>query len=161
MNNSRHGLTTKIAHFLTRLLQPIYDHVCHRKTFNTGADALDAIENYAKHGFLRPNTLFATVHINNLCTIFPHEQTIAALQRFLYEFIIDGRVQGITIQSIIDLVRFFLENQYFLYDNKLYRQIRGSGFHLSLTKLLANIYIYYWQLDLVTMLENNNEIFGR
>jgi hypothetical protein len=161
MVNCRHGLTMKISRFLSRLLQPIYDRLTHSKTFNTGTDVIDAVETYAKNGFLRSNTLFATLHIHDLCTIFPHEQTIETLRRFLHEYIIDGRVQGITIQNILDLVRLFLDNQYILYDNKLYQQIRGSSFNSPLTTLLANIYIYYWQQDLVTLLQDKHEIFGR
>ena len=161
MVNCRRGLTTKMSHFLRRLLQPIYDRVTHSTTFNTGIDAIDAMEAYCRKGLLRSHTLFATVHIEDLCSIFPHEPTMAALQRFLHEYVIDGRVQGITIQNIMDLVRLFLENQFILYDNKLYQQILGSGFNSPLTAILANIYLYYWQQDLVATLNEKHEIFGR
>jgi hypothetical protein len=119
------------------------------------------MEEYHKKGFLRPNTRFVTLYIHDLSTIFPHEQTIERLQRFLHEFIIDGRIQGMTIQTIIDLVRLFLENQYCLYENKLYQLIRGSSFNSPLTMILANIYLYYWQQDLVAILDDKNELFGR
>ena len=161
MMHCRRGLTFKMSYFLHRLLQPIYDRVAHSTTFNAGIDAIDAMEAYSKKGLLRSNTLFATVHIEDLCSIFPHELTMAALQRFLLEYVIDGRVQGITIPNIMDLVRLFLENQFILFDNKLYRQIRGSGFNSPLTAILANIFLYYWQQDLVAMLDEKQEIFGR
>jgi hypothetical protein len=162
MMNCHHGLTMKISHFLSRLLQSVYDRVTHYQTFNTGTDVINIMETYAaKTGLLQRNTLFATLHINDLSTNIAHEQIIEALQRFLCEYIIDGRMEGITIQTIVDLVRLFLENQYLLYDNKLYQQIRGSSFNSPLTMILANIYIYYWQQDLVTILNNKREIYGR
>ena len=135
--------------------------VTHSTTFKTGINVIDAVEVYSKKGLLRSHTLFATLHIHDLCTIFPHEPTIAALQRFLQECVIDGRVQGITIPNIIVLVRLFLRNQFILYDNKLYQQIRGSGVNSPLTMLLANIYLYYWQQDLVVIIDEQHGIFGR
>ncbi|CAF2890422.1 unnamed protein product [Rotaria sp. Silwood2] len=161
VTNCRHGLTMKISRFLTHLLQPIYDRATHLKTFNTSADVIDAVEEYNKKGFLQSKTLFVNLYIHDLCTIFPYEPTVEALQRFLHKYIIDGRIQGILIQSIIDLVRLFLENQYILYENKLYQQIRGSSFNSPLTTLLANIYIYDWQQELVANLDKKNEIYGR
>jgi len=159
--NSRHSLINKISRFLSRHLQSIYDRVTHSKTFNTSVDVIDAIEEYTKNGLLRLNTRFVTLCINDLATIVSHEQIIATLQRFLHQYIIDGRIVGITIQNIVDLTRLFLENQYLLYDNKLYQQIRGGIYNLPLTTILANIYIYYWQQDLVTILDKKNEVFAR
>ena len=161
MMNCRRGLTIKISHFLSRLLQPIYHRATHSTTFNAGIDVIDAVEAYSKKGLLRSNALFVTLHIHDLCTIFPHEPTMAAVRRFLQEYVIDGRVQGITIENIVDLVRLCLQNQFILYDNKLYQQIRGSGFNSPLTAILANIYLYYWQYDLVAILDEKQEIFGR
>ena len=161
MVKCRHGLTTKISHFLHRPLQPIYDRVTHAMTFNTGIDVIDAMEDYSKKGLLQSNTLFATLYIHDLCTIFPHEPTVGALQRFLHEYVIDERVQGITIPNIMDLVRLCLQNQFILYDNKLYQQIRGSGFNSPLTAILANVYLYYWQQDLVAIVDKQHGVFGR
>ena len=161
MVKCRRGLTNKISHFLTRLLQPIYDRLTHSITFKTGIDVIDAVEDWSKKGLLQSNTLFATLHIHDLCTIFPHESTMAVVQRFLEEYVIDGRVQGITIPNIIVLVRLFLQNQFLLYENMLYQQIRGSGVNSPLTTLLANIYLHYWQQDLVAIVDEQHGIFGR
>ncbi len=75
--------------------------------------------------------------------------------------IFDGQIQDISITTIIKLVRIFLQNQYCLYKNKLYQQIQDSSFTSPLTMLLANTYMYYWQQDLVEILTDKNEIFGR
>ena len=158
---SHRSATIHISRFLSRLLQPIYDQVTCSKTFIIGVDAIHAVEEYVKKGLLQPNTLFATLHINDLCTLFPHERAVQALQRFLNEHVLDGQIQGISIQTIMDLVRLILRNQLFIYDDKLYRQTQGGGSSSPMTYILANIYIYYWQQDLVKLLEEKNEIFGR
>ena len=63
------GPTIGIAHFIHRLLQPIYDQVALSTTFFKETDAVHATEIYANQGLLRPTTLFATFHINHLCSI--------------------------------------------------------------------------------------------
>ena len=161
MIKTRHDLIMKLSRFLHQLLQPVYDRATHRMSFETGSDVIEAIEEYTKKGFLRSNTLFVTLHIDDLSTIFPHEPIIAAVQHFLHEYVKDGRIQGITIYTVAYLVRLFLENQYVLYDNKLFRQIRGSSFKSPVTTVLSNIYLYYWQQSLLTILNNRNEVFGR
>ena len=157
----RHGITFEMSCFLNGLIRPIYDQVTCSQTFIRGADAINMMEDYTKQGLLQANTLFATIHIHDLCTIFPHKQTIEALQRFLHTYASGGQIQGVSIQTIITLVRVFLDNQYFLYDNTLYQQIRGGGSNSSMTTLLANIYMYEWQQKLVDILNAKNELFGR
>jgi hypothetical protein len=104
--------------------------------------------------------LFNQIH--DVCSMFPHAATLAALRRFPKEYVIDGRVQGIAIPNIIALVRLCLKNhQFVLYDHKLYQQIHGSGVNSPLTTLLANIYLCYWQQDLVAMVDKQQGIFGR
>ncbi|CAF3316270.1 unnamed protein product [Rotaria sp. Silwood2] len=155
------GPTIGIARYMNRRLQPIYDQVTHSTTFFKESNAVRALENYAKQGYLQSNTLFATLHVNDLCTILPHEQLIKALQRFLNDYVPDGQIQGVTIHTIIELIRYVLQNQYFIFKNKVYRQVKGCGSGQPLNHLLANIYMFYWQEDLVKILVNKNEIFGR
>jgi hypothetical protein len=154
-------LTIQISRFLRCLLQSIYDRVRHSTTFNTGPDAIDAVEAYAKKGLLRSSTLFATVHINNIHSIFLHEESITALENYLHKYVLNGKIQGITISTIIQLVRLFLDNQYFLYENKLYQQVKGSSFKSPMTTILANLHIHYCQENLMKRLHDKNEIFGR
>src|ERR1700722_8693505 len=90
-----------IARLISRLLQPIYDQAAKSMTFFKGAHAVHVVESYAQTGHLRHNTLFATLHIDDLCTIFPHDQTIQALERFLNIYLPDRQIQGITIEIMI------------------------------------------------------------
>ena len=105
--------------------------------------------------------MFATFYVDNLYTTFLHEETLELLERFLSQYVADRQIQGIPIDSIMELVTVFLQNQYFIYKNKVYRQIKGSGSESPLSLLLANISMFYRQQDLVNHLLSKSEIFGR
>ncbi|CAF3044987.1 unnamed protein product [Rotaria sp. Silwood2] len=108
----------------------------------------------------RQTTFFAIFYIDDICTTFSHGQTIQSLERFLNQYVPDRQIQGITIETILELVTFFLQNQYFLYKNKVYRQIKGNGSDSPLTIILNNINMYYQQQNLVNILFEKTEIFG-
>ncbi|CAF4059560.1 unnamed protein product, partial [Rotaria sp. Silwood2] len=161
MIQTHHRLTINLSRFLIRLLQPIYDHVTFSKTFNTGVDVINALEEYNKKGLLRSNTLFVALHIHDLSTLIPHDHMYTTLQRFLCQYLFDREIEGLTLPTILDLVRLVVENQYILYENKFYQQIQGGACNAPLTMLLTNIFIYYWQQELMATLNVQNEIFGR
>ena len=155
------GPSMGIARFVSRLLQPIFDEVARSTTFFQASDAVHAVELYADKHLLKPTTLFATLHVNDLCALLPHEETIEVLERFLNENTSNGLIQGLSIPTIIELVRLVLKNQVFLFRKRVYKQIKGGIANSPLTTLLANIYMYYWQADLVKSLVDKNEVFGR
>ena len=156
------GPTIGIARYLSRLLQPIYDQVTFPTTFFKEADAVHAIDMYAKKGLLRSKTLFATLHIHDLCTKLSHEEILQAFERFLNDYYTSEQaIQCVTIDTIMKLVRLILQNQIFIFDNQVYRQIKGGATTSPLTILLMNIYMFYRQEDLVKILTKRNEIFGR
>ena len=99
--------TRSISRFLYSLLQPIYGQISQSTTFLEGVDAVDAVELYTKNGFLRSTTLFATFTIDNLSTIFSHQYTLQSLERFLNEYLPDRRIQGVTIETILELTTVF------------------------------------------------------
>lgn len=155
------GPTVHIAYFIHRLVQPVFDHVAYSTTFFKGSDVVRCIEIYQEKHLLQSNTLFANLHINDLCTTILHKQALEALERFLNEFVPDRQIQSVSIDTLLQLVRCVLENQHFVFESKIYRQIKGCGSGSPLHQLLANIYLFYWQEDLVKVLVSNNEIFGR
>lgn len=153
--------TINIARHLQRLVQPIYDQAAKSITFFKGTDAIDALELYAQKGYLRSNTVFITIYINDLCTIFPHDYMIQALEYFLNIYLPTRQIQGITIETLLELVRLVLRNQIFFYQNGLYQQTKGCAFGSPLAFLLADICMFYWQKNLVNKLVEKNELFGR
>ncbi|CAF2764109.1 unnamed protein product [Rotaria sp. Silwood2] len=156
------GPTMGIARYINRLLQPIYYRVASLTTFFKETDAVHAMDIYTQKGLLLPTTLFATLHIHDLCTTVSHEEMIQALKRFLDEYYSPEQLtRGLSIDTIVKLVQIILENQLLVFQNKVYRQIKGSAIGSPLTILLMNIYLFYWQTDLVKRLVGKNEIFGR
>ena len=120
------------------------------------------MEVYQKTGQLQPTTLFATFNMDNLCVTFSHQQVMKALEHFLRQCTLpNDHIQDMTIETILQLVRLVLDNQYFVYNYKLYKQTQGSASGSLLTIPLVYIYLFYWQQHLLGDLINNNELFSR
>ncbi|CAF1338889.1 unnamed protein product [Adineta steineri] len=153
-----------LSRYLNRLLEPIYyNHIARSTTVYKGADIVKQLENYQQQGYLKSTTLFVTIHFKDLHTSIKHERLLSTLQDFLQDYITDEqRIQGMKIPAILELTRFILQNQYFIYKNDiLYRQILGGSTGLYIIDLLINIYLFYWQRCLIINEGNDYEIFGR
>ena len=86
---------------------------------------------------------------------------IETLEHFLNIYLPKRQIQGITIETILELVGLVLRNQIFFYHNSIYQQIKGCAFGSPLTSLLVDICMFYWQQNLVNKLMEKNELFGR
>ena len=150
-----------ICRLINRLLEPIYTRVALKKTFFKGADAVQALRACMKKGHLGSTTIFARLHANHILTIFPHEQAIQVVERFLQDHVPSKDVQGMSITTIIQLIRVVLTNQWFIFNYKLYQQVRGGGSGLPLLTLLVNVLLFDWQTEFVKYLQDKNEVFGR
>jgi len=152
----------------------MFNQVTGCKTFANGSDDIVyAMEQYVKQGYLHETTQLVTFNIHDICTKFSHESVIKALETFLNyihqpEFektMTDNIAEGLNNETIIQLVRLVLQNQFFIYDNKLYQQTDGSASGSLLTLPLACIYLFYDQslsfIDTLINNNKNNEIFGR
>jgi hypothetical protein len=155
------GPTIGIICYLGHLLGSLFNEATHCKTFYKAIDVIHTMEFYVKSGHLHPTTLFASFNIDELCITFSHQQVIIALEHFLNDYVPDRLIDGMTIDTIIQLVRLVLENQFFIHHYKLYRQIAGSASGSSLTIPLVYIYLFYWQPNLLNIFINENEVFGR
>ncbi|CAF2979230.1 unnamed protein product [Rotaria socialis] len=157
------GPTMAIARYITPLLWSIFDRATNCIRFSNGAiDVVHAIERYAQNGHLKPSALFVTFNMDNLTTIFSHDETIAALKSLLSDQLKDQMIQGITVDTIIQLVYIVLQNQFCVSNNKLYQQFKGGASGLPLTMLLTYINMFYGQhRDLVKSFVEKNELFGR
>ena len=150
-----------LSGFLYRLLQPIYDRISYETTYTKGSDAILAIDQYRKQGHLRSTTLFVTLHVHRILSIFNHQQTIQTLECFLEQYIPSKEIQGISTVTIVQLIQFILNHQWFIYNNKLYRQIHGNNNDSPLMLILANILLFNWEQSFVASFKEKNEIYGR
>ena len=106
-------------------------------------------------------TLFATVHVQHILSMFNHEQAVQTLEHFLTDHVSSGNLQGVSISTIVQLVRLLLDQQWIVYNNKIYRQIHGGGCGSPLMSLLVNIILFQWEKEFVSSLKEQQEIYGR
>ncbi|CAF1049242.1 unnamed protein product [Rotaria sordida] len=152
-----------ICRYLHRLLNPIYlNQIGEKPTVENGADIIERLECYRNNNYLRSTTYFVTLHLQDSYTSIPHQQLLETFRRFLDDYIQDETILlGITKDGVFKLTEFILENQYFLYQYRIYRIVQGGSTALYYYKLLLNIYFYYWQNPLRLRCENRQEIFLR
>ena len=114
----------RIADHLSELLWAMLDRVTHCQKLSQGTDLVQALVLYAQRGLLRSTTVFVTFTMDDVFTVFPHRETLEAVEHFLNSYAPsdeDFQQQGMTSETILRLVRLVLENQFFVYNNKLYR----------------------------------------
>ena len=67
----------------------------------------------------------------------------------------------LTIDHIMRMARLILNTNCFVYNSKYYRQVRGGAMGSAFTQVLANIYMFEWEQDLIQHQLAKNEIYGR
>jgi len=118
--NTIHAATTKIFKFLDKLIRPLFDRYCRATTIVGGVDLLDKLQKYITDGYLTPSTLFITFDITDLYTLLPQDEALEILAEFLREHQCE-KVNGISIETIVDLARIVSKENVFVYGKKFYR----------------------------------------
>ncbi len=158
---SIHAPATLASKFLNDLLAPIFLTVNRKHTFINDIDVIRQLEKYAAGGYLTSTTKFITIDVENLYTMIPREGALAALGRFCMKHSHQGKIGTFAIDNIMKMARLILDNNYFAYNNKYYRQIRGGAMGSAFTQVLSNIYMLEWEQDLIQHQLVHNEIYGR
>lgn len=92
--------------------------------------------------------------------MLPQEEALKILVEFLQHHGVT-KVQGIDLAVIKQLAATVLQENVFIYGNKIYRQILGGAMGSSFTLTLANVFMWNWQMKLVDEQKATGEIFGR
>jgi hypothetical protein len=158
--NTIHAATTAISKFLDRLIRPLFDRYCRATTIVDGVDLLDRLQQYIADGYLTASTLFITFDITDLYTMLPQEEALEILAEFLREHECE-KVNGISIETIVELARIVLKQNVFVYGNKFYRQILGGAMGSAFTLTLANIFMWKWEKQALHAKLSSHEIRGR
>ena len=153
--------TTLISKFLNDLLAPIFLKVARQTTFINSLDVIRRLDNYIASGYFQSTTKFIIIDVTDLYTMIPREGALYALMRFLEKHSYHGRVGSLSMDSIMKMARLILDNNCFAYENKYYQQIRGGAMGSSFTQVLANIYMYEWEQDLIHHQATHNAVYGR
>jgi hypothetical protein len=155
------GPSTGVSHFLDQLLRPLFDHVAKETTFVNGIDLVRQLEKYRHDGRLLPLTQFITFDVTDLYTMIPRNGSLEALGRFLVRHSVKGKIGSLSIDTILKLARLVLDTNYFVYDDKYYRHIKGGAMGSPFTMTLANVYMLEWEQPLVESQLRQNELYGR
>ena len=152
---------TGVSHFLDQLLRPLFDRVTRQITFLNDIDFVRRMELYRDLGRLSPTTMFVTFDVMDLYTMIPRDGALVALHEFLSLHAIRGRINGMTIDTLMKMARLVLDTNCFVFENKYYQQIRGGAMGSPFTMTLANIYMLKWEQSLVEHQQTHNELYGR
>lgn len=155
------GPSTGVSHFLDQLLRPLFDRVAKETTFVNGIDLVRQLEKYRDNGRLLSSTQFITFDVTDLYTMIPRNGSLEALGRFLVRHSTKGKIGSLSVDTILRLARLVLDTNYFVYDNKYYRQIKGGAMGSPFTMTLANVYMLEWEQPLVELQLSQNELYGR
>jgi hypothetical protein len=166
--NTIRAATTLISKFLDRSIRPLFDRFIRperdrfvrQTTIIDGADLLHQLQSYIEKGYFNSSTLFITCDINNLYTMLPQEESLKVLEEFLREHQCE-RINGISVDTIIELARVVLQANAFVCDNKFYRQIIGGAMGSAFTLTLANIFMWKWEKETILKKLPSHEIYGR
>ena len=70
-------------------------------------------------------------------------------------------MKGIDLRTIRDLASIVLQENVFVYGNKIYKQMLGGAMGSSFTLTLANIFMWKWQKEIVRQQDITGEYYGR
>lgn len=130
-------------------------------TFTNDIDVIRTLEKYVTNGCMKTTTKFITIDVENLYTMIPREGALAVLAQFCIKYSYQGKIGSFSIDDIMKMARLILDTNCFAYNNKYYRQIRGGAMGSAFTQVLANIYMFEWEQDLIHHLELHCGVFGR
>ena len=150
-----------VSTFLNDILAKLYLKVARKTTYISGIDVIRQLEQYRKQGRLTKDTQFIIFDVTDLFTMIPRDGALEALARFLSRTLKNGRIGNISIDTILRLARLVLDNNYFVYNQRYYRQIRGGAMGSPFTMVLANICMFEWEQSLIEHQQNHGEIYGR
>ena len=156
MISAHHSVTSKIAHFLYRLLRPCISNIIEATIFMNESDFIQKLNHYCHTDHhLHPTTIFTTIKITNFHTMVSHTSMVQQLGYFFMDYsarnklectsIISNKPHYLSVATIQQLITLFYEHNIFYYDGKIYGFTRGSPNSLLLSELLSSMYLFIWQ----------------
>ncbi|CAF1203482.1 unnamed protein product [Adineta steineri] len=160
--NTQNNPTTQIGLFLHQILYSFVDKILKSTTFRDDIDFLQKLTGYIKKQYRRlpTQTIFCTIEITNFSTLDNHMNMIDTVISFLQNNMGTNKLKC-NILTMKNLLHIYLNNNIFLYKNKIYKMRKGSPMTMPLSETLANIYIFKWQNLIFDHLRKYNEFYGR
>ncbi|CAF1520348.1 unnamed protein product, partial [Adineta steineri] len=161
--SSKSSITSRLSQFLDELLRPIIQRAIEPTTFMNGTNFLQKLNVYVnnKKNDFNSKTMLVTITIKNYHTMIPHDEMLEVLKSFLGDEVFLDGIGNIPKRKAHVLAGLFLRNNYFYYNNKIYRCARGSPKGLLLSETLCHIYAFHWQKVLLEKLSLDTQFYGR
>ncbi|CAF3160897.1 unnamed protein product [Rotaria sp. Silwood2] len=131
--NTVHAATKQISQYLDKLIRPLFDRFVRQTTIVDGANLLAHLQKYIQK---------------------------AILAEFLREHYCE-KVNGVSIDTIVELGRIVLKANAFVCTNKFCRHIIGGAMGSAFTLTLANIFMWKWEKQTILPKLGSHEIYGR
>ena len=109
-------------------------------------DTTDVLCQIRDHSFIGPDALLATMDVEALYTNIAHDQGLAALKHFL-----DKRPspQSPPTDFLVKLTDWTLNNNIFLFQDKLFKQVKGCAMGACFSPSYAGLFMGKWEEDVV------------
>lgn len=91
-------------------------------------------------------TIIASIDVEALYSSIPHDAGIMAIEYYLET---KGRQFYAHNQLIIQLLRFTLEHNFFLFDDRYFHQLRGTAMGSACAPTYANLLLGWWEATVV------------
>lgn len=157
------SLTWKLSIYLYQLLQPLIRRVTEKTNFLNQSDFNRKLHQYTSDSRrLRPTTQFVKITIKTTFhTSISHSSLTDVIGFFLFDNLPTNKCEGLSIDTIKQLMKLFLENNIFYYEKKCYQFDRSFPKQMLLSNLLIHIYLSVWERFVFHNTHLKNEFFGR
>jgi len=151
--------TIKISKYLDGLLRPLFDNMARSTTVTSGSEVLKRFDEWSKKA-LCSTTILCTMDVVDLYTMIPQTEGVLSIRKMLDHLGLK-QISGLKTETIIRLSRFVLQNNFFTYDGKFYRQVRGGAMGSPLTLTMANCYMFFFERNIIKQINNGGGFYVR
>lgn len=135
---------------------------CQASAVLNGGDFIQRLDYFCKQeNNINTNTYLVTFEIPELYSQVSHQSLCMALNDFLHTQTVNGRFDRLTVTALVELTQLVLQNNLFIYQQKIYRYMQGCPKNLALIELLGSIYIHRWSMKLIRQIRFTNDFYAR
>ena len=132
--------THRISNFLDILLKPYLKYV---KSYVK--DDIDILRYIPRQ--VSKDTILASFDVVNLYSNIPHEYGLEAISYWIEKYP-EALPERINKEFIMKGLKFILENNYFMFDNQIYKQKKGTAMGTKVAPTYTNLVMGYWETRL-------------
>ena len=156
ITSSVNCITKDISILLNLILNKLSDKIELESEFNwiikDNKSVLKSLEECNANPGFPGNHMISTFDFSTLYTAIPHDNLIRCLvalynKYFIGEIGLSFRSKKITVSKddFVNILKFCIRNSYILFDNKIFRQIRGIPMGSNYSPNAANLFLHFYE----------------